>query len=153
MEIKEERVEIKQEKEVSPVPVSRHPDEATTSQRTRQSLYPEKERRAAASSEDEASSLEPFCQQQHLPHPSLEELSDKKFIARLQVRLSVRQHYFIFKLSDVSGDSQQDQQSTHRHTHSQRSCGHHNRDRQLLIGAGAISFRYLQFRFRDCQQN
>ena len=94
--IKEEKIEIKQEKVVSPVPVSRHPDEATTSQRNRESLYPEKERRQF-SSEDEASSVEPFCQQIHFPHPSLEELSDKKYIARLQVRpMKVCQH-IIFK--------------------------------------------------------
>ena len=45
--------------------------------------------RAGSLSEDEVSSdqgqADPYCQPQHLPHPSLAELRDKKYFARLQV--------------------------------------------------------------------
>ena len=91
--IKEEKMEIKKEKTVSPVPLSRHPDEVTP-QRSRPSLYPDtvkvKERTDSeedVSSEQGVLGVEPYCQPSHLPHPSLEELSDKKYIARLQVSL------------------------------------------------------------------
>ena len=86
-------MEIKKEKTVSPVPLSRHPDEVTP-QRSRPSLYPDtvkvKERTDSeedVSSEQGVLGVEPYCQPSHLPHPSLEELSDKKYIARLQVSL------------------------------------------------------------------
>ena len=51
--------------------------------------------RAGSLSEDEVSSCEggaePYCQAQHLPHPSLAELRDKKYFTRLQVSM----HSFI----------------------------------------------------------
>merc|ERR1719356_649641 len=44
--------------------------------------------RAGSLSEDEVSSdqgqADPYCQPQHLPHPTLAELRDKKYFARLQ---------------------------------------------------------------------
>ena len=95
--IKEEKKEIKEEKPDPDLLLKKPPQESPS--RKKKSVFDSKVKTVSGGgslSEDDLSSdqgipgsgaADPYCQLHHMPHPTLEELRDKKYLARLQVLL------------------------------------------------------------------
>jgi len=104
LDIKEEPVEFAETKSLAsklrPTPSPSRSQEATAATRHRLPSYEDKaspsltgqayskarkeSSRSLSEEDDTPGSVEPYCQEYHMPHPSIEELTDPKYLSRLQ---------------------------------------------------------------------